>query len=193
MAQAGWTYEVPFAGEGAVGLEDYAVEASDGKLAGKVLAVLMHEDTVLLAVERGTPPVKRERRAVPWQAVSAVDHAGLVVRLALASAELSDALELEPEKAVEGGPAEAVRVTDVPGGPIGVTSPDAPGPVDRPSYATALILLLLGAFSALIVVALLTATGDLWPLTLVVLPVALFSAAGVFAYRFFFGRQAERV
>jgi hypothetical protein len=191
LTRAAWTYEVPPGASGAVGLEDYAVEDSAGELVGTVLTVLKHDENVLLVVEGGTPPLRRDRRAVAWDAVAKIDHSATLVRLALSAMEFERALELPADKAVEHGGAEATRITDVP--QAGSSAPDSPGPVDRPTYTTALILGLLGAFSALVVVILLTATEESWPLFLIVTPAALFAASGFFAYRFFFGRQAERL
>jgi hypothetical protein len=73
------------------------------------------------------------------------------------------------------------------------SSPGSPGPVDRSTYTGALALGLLGAFSTLLVVTLLTATQARWPIALFVLPIVLFAAAGALAYRFFFSRQSERI
>jgi hypothetical protein len=193
MARADWTYEVPAAGSSAVGLEDYAVESSAGEFIGKVLAVIQHKNDVFLAIERGLPPARRDRRAVSWSAVETIDHAGPVVRLRIPAAQLEDALELEPKKAVENGRGQAVRLSRLPARLAPSSSPASPGPVDRPTYTGALVLGLLGAFSALLVVTLLTVTQARWPLALVVLPVALFAGAGALAHRFFFGRQSERI
>lgn len=174
-------------------MEDYAVEGSDGEFVGKVLALLQHEDGVFLAVERGLPPVRRDRRVISWAAVEAIDHAGPLVRLRMPAAQVEDALELDPSKAVEKGRGQAERITSLPAEFAPPSSPSSPGPVDRPTYAVALALVLLGAFSALMVVVLLTATDEWWPIALVAAPIALFTAAGILAHRFFFGRQSERV
>lgn len=193
MPRADWTYEVPAAGSSAAGLEDYAVESSDGEFIGKVLAVIQYEHDVFLAVERGLPRVMRDRRAVPWAAVKTIDHAGPLVRLGMPAAQLEDALELNPQKAVENGPGQAVRLSGLPARLAPHSSPGSPGPVDRPTYTGALALGLLGAFSTLLVVTLLTATQARWPIALFMLPIVLFTAAGALAYRFFFGRQSERI
>lgn len=184
---------MPAAGASAVGLEDYAVEGSDGEFVGKVLALLQHEDGVFLAVERGLPPVRRDRRVIPWAAVEAIDHAGPLVRLRMPAAQVENALELDPSKAVENGRGQAVRLTNLSAELAPSSSPTSRGPVDRPTYAVALVLGLLGAFSALAVVVFLTATDAWWPIALVAVPIALFAAAGILAHRFFFGRQSERI
>lgn len=193
MARADWTYEVPAAGSSAAGLEDYAVEGSDGEFVGKVVAVLQHEDDVLLAVERGAPPVRRDRRAISWAAVVAIDHAGPLVRLGMPAAQVEAALELDPDKAIENGRAQAARLTSLPTELAPSSAPATPGPVDRPTYAAAVVLGLLGAFSALVVVVLVTVTEGWWPIALIAVPLALFAAAGVLAHRFFFGRQSEPI
>ena len=52
-----WTYELPPAGDGASGLEDYAVEDARGDHVGKVGTVLRRGDELFLALEHDTPPV----------------------------------------------------------------------------------------------------------------------------------------
>jgi hypothetical protein len=193
MTRAVWTYEVPAAGGGAVGIEDYAVEGSDGEFVGKVLTLLQHEDEVFLAIERGLPPVRRDRRVISWAAVDAIDHAGPLVRLRMPAAQVEHALELDPKKGVEGGRGQAVRLTSLPAELAPSSSPASPGPVDRPTYAIALTLGLLGALSTLLVIVVLTVTDVWWPIALVAVPLALFVAAGILAHRFFFGRQSERL
>ena len=73
--QAEWTYEVPKAGAGSAGLEEYQVETSSGEHTGKVMTVLRKEESIYLAVETGTPPIKRDLLAIPWGDVAEVDHA----------------------------------------------------------------------------------------------------------------------
>jgi hypothetical protein len=63
--QAEWIYEVPKAGAGSAGLEEYQVETSSGEHTGKVMTVLSKEETIYLALETGTPPIKRDLRAIP--------------------------------------------------------------------------------------------------------------------------------
>ena len=182
MQRASWTYEVPPAGSDAVGLEDYEVETATGEVVGKVKVLLSRGADLLVVVEGGLPPAVRDVWAVRWDDVRDVDHDSLRVHLRQGAQDR--ALELEPSEAVEGGEAEATRVTDVPGG---VTAESAPGgPTDRPTYLIALALGLLGAFSALAVVAVgsreAVDMGPLWALAVV--PVLLFALAGIFAYRF---------
>jgi hypothetical protein len=187
MERPTWKYEVPPAGADAAGLEDYQVETPGGEMVGKVKVTLAQGDDLLLAVEGGIPPVVRDVRAVRWEDVAEIDHDSLTVLLR--EGALERAVTLDPSKAVEGEDAEATRVTSVPEGP---TTASGVGPVDRPSYLVALVLGLLGAFSALGLVTVGSGTelGPLWALA--VIPAALFAAAGIFAYRFF-RRPSERL
>jgi hypothetical protein len=170
VSRAPWTYELPAAGGETGGLEEYVVYAVDGEPVGKVTVVLEADDDLYLVVDRGAPPLTHDRRAVPWETVEAVDHSDLAVTLAKPAAELDDALELDPEKAVEPAPgeqrarADALRVTRLPESlmPVTVAAGEA-GPADRPfAYGGALGLGLLAVFLVLVGVALLTAGAGGW-------------------------------
>ncbi len=165
-----------------MGLEDYGVETAAGEFLGKVKTVLRRGDDTYVVVESGVP-LARTLYAVPWGDVADVDHGAVTVRLGRPPAELGSALELAPGKAVEG--AEAVRVTDVPGQRVYTSDPDAPGPVDRPTYAGLLVVALLGVFSALVLVLFAMTTDFTWQFALFLVPAILLGAAGVLAYRFF--------
>jgi hypothetical protein len=182
VARAQWTFEIPPAGSDAVGLEEYSVETLEGESLGNVKTVVRHDDGTYVVVESG-PPLARTLYAVPWHELDDVDHGAVTVRLARPPTELSSALELDPGKAAEGERAEAVRVTTLPDRLTSASSPDAPGPVDRPSYVLALVLGLLGVFATLSLVAFATATDFTWQFALFVVPAALLALAGVFAYR----------
>ena len=184
MPSAPWTYEVPPLAGSAVGLEDYAVETAAGEFLGKVKTVLRHGEDTYVVVESGMP-LARTLYAVPWADVADVDHATVTVRVGRPPDELGSAVELDPEKAVEGAGAEAVRVTDVPGQRVPTSAPDAPGPVDRPTYAGLLVVALIGVFSALVLVLFAMTTDFTWQFALFVVPAVLLGAAGVLAYRFF--------
>lgn len=190
MERAAWTYELPPAAADAEGLEDYEVETVDGEPVGKVKVVLRHGDDLLLTVESGVPPARSKLRAVSWTDVATVDHDAVTVYVKRGA--LARAIELEHDKAAEGGAAEATRVTAVPQGPAAVGTGTTTGPVDRPSYLVALALGLFGVFAALALIALGTATalGALWALA--VIPVALLLLAGLFMYRFF-RRPSEHI
>jgi hypothetical protein len=177
-----WTYEVPPAGAGASGLEDYQVETRDGEIVGKIISVLDHEGDRYLAFDTGLPPLVRERRAVRWQDIEAIDHDALSVRIGLAKHELGEALELDPANQVEDGEADAVRITDLPNDVSAVDS-SATGPIDRPSYVLAIacfaggLLLLLGLALAA------SSTDFSWEFALFLFPAVLFAGAAVAAYR----------
>ena len=189
MQRATWTYEVPPAGSGAVGLEDYEVETAAGEVVGKVKVLLSRGADLLVVVEGGLPPAVREVRAVRWDDVRDVDHDSL--RVHLAQGALDRALELKASEAVEGGEAEATRVTDVPGTTTPQSAPR--GPSDSPTYLVALALGLLGVFSVLALIAVgsreAVDMGPWWALAVV--PALLVALSGLLAYRFF-RRPTER-
>jgi hypothetical protein len=182
---APWTYEIPPPAGDAVGLEDYTVESASGEYVGKVKALLRHGSETYVAVEGGMPPLTRELHAVRWKNVSAVDHGAVTVRLGLTAEELGAELELDSDNAVEGGAADAVRVTDLPPDLSRQSTPEAPGPVDRPTYAGVLVAALTGVFSALVLALFATTTEFTWHFVLFVIPAVLLGAAAVLAYRFF--------
>lgn len=184
MTKASWTYEVPAAGSDAVGLEEYVVVDSRGEPVGKVVTVLERGGEVFLAVERSTPPVRHDVRALPWRMVSEVDHDTLAVHLAGPASELDRALELDPGRKVEEARAEARRVVQVPGGAPAAAAPSS-GPVDRLAYGLALAL---GTVGLIVLLGLVAVAGrkDVdfgWEFALFVIPAALFAASLVTIYR----------
>ena len=185
MAKADWTYQVAPAGSPAAGLEEYVVEAASGARVGKVTSVLARGDEIYVAVERGQPPVRHDVRAVPWRDVERLEHSALTIRLRLSEEALDDALELDPDKGVEDGEAEARRVTELPQELRPSSAPDAPGPVDRPTYVVALALGAGGLFALLVLVIFALAVDFTWHFALFVVPAALLALAAVFAYRSF--------
>ena len=182
MARASWTYEVPPVGAPSVALEEYMAETPTGERLGRVVTVLRHGDDFYLAVDRGTLP-GRDVRAVPWSEVEGIDHDALAVRLPREA--LARGLELDPDKGVESGDAEARRVTDLPPGTPRTVSPDEPGPVDRPSYLVALGFGLLGMLALLGLFVAASRTTFTWEFVLFAIPLVLFVLAGVSAYRLF--------
>lgn len=180
-----WTYQMPPAGDGASGLEDYVVEDAHGEHLGKVGTVLRYDDRLFVAVEHGTPPLDNELVAVPWNEVRDVDHDTLTVRLGLSRAELERVPRLDQARKVEQSDAAATRVTDVPGAPVRAAPVAAPGPVDRSSYAVVVSAGLLGVFSALVLVIFASGTEFDWEFVLFAIPIALLTFAGVQAYRTF--------
>ena len=185
MAKADWTYQVAPAGSPAAGLEEYVVEAASGARVGKVTSVLARGDEIYVAVERGQPPVRHDVRAVPWRDVERLEHSALTIRLRLSEEALDDALELDPDKGVEDGEADARRVTELPQELRPSSAPDAPGPVDRPTYVVALALGAGGLFALLVLVIFALAVDFTWHFALFVVPAALLALAAVFAYRSF--------
>jgi hypothetical protein len=189
--RASATFQLPPAGSDAAGLEGYSVESPDGEFVGTVRVVLEHGGETYVAVELGRPPVSNDLRAVPWQRVADVDHDALLVRIGRADVE--GGLELDAGNAVEGGEAEAHRVTDVPAGarPAPAATFAAPGPVDRPSWYAALALGLAGLCATLGLVVFATTSDFGWEWVLFVLPAGLLAAAAVAGYRFF-RRSSQR-
>jgi hypothetical protein len=171
-------------GSDAVGLEDYAVETAEGEFLGKVKTLLRRDEDTYVVVESGAP-LTRTLHAVPWDEIAEVDHGAVTVRVPRPPAELDSALELDPGKAAEGERADAVRVTDLPEQLTHASVPDAPGPVDRPSYPLALTFGLLGVFSALALVIFATVADFSWQFALFVVPALLLGVAAVLGYRFF--------
>jgi hypothetical protein len=177
-----WTYEVPPAGAGASGLEDYQVETRDGEVVGKIISVLDHEGDRYLAFDTGLPPVARQRRAVPWEDIVAIDHDALTVRIGLAKTELGQVLELDPANQIEDGEADAVRLTDLPNHVTEVDS-RATGPIDRRSYAVAIALFAGGLLLLLGLALAASGTDFTWEFALFLFPAGLFAGAAVIAYR----------
>jgi hypothetical protein len=184
VRQAEWTYQVPKAGAGSAGLEEYQVETNSGEHVGKVLTVLSKEGSIYLVVETGTPPIKRDLRGVPWADVAEVDHAALTVRLR-PSVDIDQALMLDPGKGVEDGRADAT-LAEPPEGDPGRFDPDTRGPVDRTlPYGATFALAAGGLLSLLAVVLLASTVGADWTWLLLVAPVLLLLGALVSGYRLF--------
>lgn len=182
MERAPWTYEVPLAGAGSLGLEEYVVEGRSGEPAGKVMTVLERRDRIYLVLERGRPPLQHDLRAIPWNEVETVDHAALTVRLKLSSAAIEESLQLDPSKRVEGGPAEAVRTE--PPQQSSSSSPDVPGPVDRAGPYTAMFALAaVGLIVLLGIILWASSTEFTWEYALLLIPAALFALSLASGYR----------
>jgi hypothetical protein len=181
MGTAPWTYEVPLAGAGSSGLEEYVVEDRSGAPAGKVMTVVEHDSRLFLVLERGQPPIRHDVRAIPWTDVEAVDHAALTVRLGLSGTAVEESLQLDPDKGIEGGPSEAVRADP----PLPTTvRPDAPGPVDRAGpYA---MTFALGAVGLIVLLGLILWASSAefgWEYALFLIPLGLFGLSLVSGYR----------
>ena len=184
VAKAGWTYQVPAAGESDAGLEDYVVETRSGEQLGKVRTLIRRGQELYVVVERGNPPLSHDLRAIPWEEAETIDHDSLALTLRLEKDELERALELDPANQIENGEAEAQRVTEL---PPGLRQPSLPGseagPVDRPTYVAAISFFAIGLLAALGLALVITAIQEAWLAALGVIPALFFIAAGVYAYR----------
>jgi hypothetical protein len=136
-------------------------------------------------VERGTPPLSRDTRLVPWDRIGEIDAGALAVRLNVDGSDLDEVPELDAGQRTEDGGTDLVRDSAPPPELLGPVSPRAgAGPVDRPSFAGAIALGAAGLLSLLAVVIFLTAREDAdWKVALFVVPAVLFAAAGILAYR----------
>jgi len=175
------TYESPPGGADTAGLEDYVVETTTGERIGTVVVSVEESGRRWLVVETGMPPVKRDRRAVPWTEIEEVDHDALTVVVTASSAE---SLERIPDTGPE-GQAAAERVTDTPDSPGLVPTGDVAGPTDRTTTLfAALACFAFGLLSLLGLVAVLSRHGKDWPyLALVIVPAALILLSGGLGYR----------
>ena len=149
------------------------------------MTVLERRGELYVALERGTPPLTHDLRAVPWNDIERVDHSSLTVRLGLRKEAVDETLELDPKKRVEGERAEAHRLTELPPSLRPMSTPDAPGPVGRPLYVVALGSFALGllAFLALFIAA--SSVDFTWHFALLAIPALLFLVSLVSGYRLF--------
>ena len=175
------TYESSPGGADTAGLEDYVVETSTGERIGTVVVSVEEAGRRWLVVETGMPPVRRDRRAVPWSEIEEVDHDALTVVVAVSSAA---SLERVPDTGRE-GQAPAERITETPDSPGLVPTGDVAGPTDRTTTLfAALACFALGLLTLLGVVAVLSRHGEDWPyVALVVIPVVLILLSGGLGYR----------
>lgn len=175
------TFEVPPGGADAAGLEDYGVELRGGERLGTIVDSVAEGDRRWLVVETGLPPLKRDRRAIPWSEIQDVDHDALLVTVAASTAETFPRL---PEAGRE-DEAPARRVTESPDAPRYVPTGDVAGPTDRNTLLFgALASFALGLLTLLAIIGLLSRQGDhelVW--AALALPVVLLLAAGIFGYR----------
>jgi hypothetical protein len=148
MARAAWTYELPPVTGDGVWLEEYLVYDGDGASVGRVFAVLEHEGSRWLGIEREPLPTRSDRRVVPFEAIGEIDHENTAVHLTLEPREIESTLELDPGNGVEQG-GEAQRVTRIP--PVELPPRRAPsrarGPVDRGVALGAALLALFGVLA----------------------------------------------
>ncbi len=193
MARADFSYETRKIATDPVWVEDYVVRTSDGESVGTVAAVLERRGRRLLVVERGLVPVAQDRRVVGWEDVEQIDHDALAVWLRLDERTfLDDALELDPELAVEEDDAEARRLREAPDGEIPAAAAVRGGPGDRPTTGRAILCAALMAFSILIVAVVVTATESAAALLLGIVPAAFAVLALVLGYRAYRSPYARR-
>jgi hypothetical protein len=175
------TFEVPPGGADAAGLEDYGVELRGGERLGTIVDSVAEGDRRWLVVETGLPPLKRDRRAIPWSEIQEVDHDALLVTVAASTAETFPRL---PEAGRE-DEAPARRVTESPDAPRYVPTGDVAGPTDRNTLLFgALASFALSLLTLLAIISLLSRQGDhelVWGG--LALPVVLLLAAGILGYR----------
>jgi hypothetical protein len=175
------TFEVPPGGADAAGLEDYGVELLGGERLGTIVDSVAEGDRRWLVVETGLPPLKRDRRAIPWSEIQDVDHDALLVTVAASTAQTFPRL---PEAGRE-DEAPARRVTESPDAPRYVPTGDVAGPTDRNTLLFgALASFALGLLTLLALIGLLSRRGDhelIWGA--LALPVVLLLAAGILGYR----------
>jgi hypothetical protein len=180
MADAPRTYESPPAGSDAVGLEDFVVEIRGGDRIGTVVATVEEDAHRWIVIEQGTPPFRRDRRAVPWDDVESVDYDALIVHLrsqpSLADVPLGS----------EGEHADAERVTELAGAPKSGRTGDVAGPTDRGgTWFIAFASFALGMLTLLaVVMGLSLRSVDSRPAWLLLaVPVLLLLTAAVVGYR----------
>jgi hypothetical protein len=190
MATADWTYELAPGTADARGLERFVVETSDGERVGTVAALLRHGEDVYVAVERGYPPA-HDLRAAAWEDVAAVDDQEHAVRLRIDADKLERELALDPAKKVEGGPADAVRLTELPGLLPTFVEPEETAPPDRPALFVAIGLALAGALTLLLAAAVQGRTGA-WSLLLFLVPLVLLAASVVLSFKVYRDPSARR-
>jgi len=173
-------FEAPPGGADAAGLEDYVVETSAGERMGTVVSSVEEGGSRWLVVEAGMPPLRRDRRVIPWNEIEEVDHDALVVRVAVAAANAERLPDPGREEA-----APASRVTEAPGAPSYVPTGDVAGPSDRSlTLFGALAFFALGLLTLLAIVAVLSRHGEDTPwLFALVLPAALIAVSGILGYR----------
>jgi hypothetical protein len=175
------TFEVPPGGADAAGLEDYGVELRGGERLGTIVDSVAEGDRRWLVVETGVPPLKRDRRAIPWSEIQDVDHDALLVTVAAFTAQTFPRL---PEAGRE-DEAPARRVTESPDAPRYVPTGDVAGPTDRNTLLFgALASFALGLLTLLALIGLPSRRGDhelVWGA--LALPVVLLLAAGILGYR----------
>jgi hypothetical protein len=183
MARAPWTYELPPVTGDSVWLEEYLVYDRDGSPVGRVFAVLEHEGSRWLGIEREPLPTRSDRRVVPFEAIAELDHENTAVHLTLEPGEIESALELDPGNGVEQG-GEAQRVTRIRLLELPPRRDRQPrDPVDRGLALGAGLLALFGVLALWAVFVLWGSRNASTALPLLAVPGLLFGAAAFLGYR----------
>jgi hypothetical protein len=178
-----WTYQTPPVGADSSGLEEYLVYDANGDTVGKVVTLLRHDDDLFVAVDRGVPPATHDRWAIPLRQVASIDHDALAVHLA---GSPDGALHLRNDRAVQNEDADATRVDQLPTEllPPPSTPHAVAGPEERPYAALAIASWAVTAFSALLVLALISQRhASHWRLGLIAIPVVLALGTSVITVR----------
>jgi hypothetical protein len=156
------------------------VEIRGGDRIGTVVATVEEDGHRWIVIEQGTPPFRRDRRAVPWDDVESVDYDALIVHLrsqpSLADVPLGS----------EGEHADAERVTELAGTPKSGRTGDVAGPTDRGgTWFIAFASFALGMLTLLaVVMGLSLRSVDSRPAWLLLaVPVLLLLTAAVVGYR----------
>jgi hypothetical protein len=188
MEKVAWTYELSPTGAASEGLEEYEIRAADGEHVGVALGLVRRESETFLLVDVGAlPPFVHRRIAVRWQHVADVDHAALVVQLAIDRAGLDEvALALDPKTAVHGPGAEAERV-ELPSALMRSAAPGAEGPMDRSSAIALALLAAAAPFSLFVLITIWMTRGlEGWEYGLLAIPFLLAALTVVLeGYRLF--------
>ena len=169
MERKHWSYELPPAGAPDVGVEQYQVEGP-GAESWKATGLLQRGDELYVAAAPSGFALRRHLVAIPWSAVERVDHDELTIHVR----GLEDAVELDPDRAVENAPAEARRVTELPP-ELELAQPtgDVAGPRDRLRLFAALGAAALGFVTLLGAVAVIAEASTPWRFALLVPPALL--------------------
>lgn len=169
MERTNWSYELPPAGSPDVGLEQYQV-AVPGADEWKATALLERNDELYLAAAPSGFALTRRLVAIPWSAVDHVDHDELTIHVR----GLDDAVELDPDKAVENASADAHRVTELPPELRGSQATgDVGGPRDRLRLFAALGTAALGFVTLMGVIVLVSEAESSWTIALLAVPAAI--------------------
>ena len=146
-------------------LDEYLVYDGDGCPVGRVFAVLEHEGSRWLGIEREPLPTRSDRRVVPFEAIAELDHENIAVHLTLEPGEIESALEHDPDLPPRRDP------------------PGVRGPVDRGVALGAALLALFGVIALWAVFVFWGSRNASTALPFLAVPGLLFGAAAFLGYR----------